>query len=111
MLTLHLIKSQTEPNSKPKLKMTKVLPVYANLKPGSDAMLMLLSQVNTTLEAIQLADNGTFLPHADLQQQCDVINLAAQQQLYALDIVLQTYKLILGYLDCFDKTLGPLDIN
>ncbi|KAG5349177.1 hypothetical protein C0989_005431 [Termitomyces sp. Mn162] len=82
--------------------------MLANLKPGSKAVLLLLGQVNATLEAVQLTDNSTLLPHADLQKHHDAIHLAAQQQLYSLNITLQTYKLILAHLNHLDKTLGHL---
>ncbi|KNZ72078.1 hypothetical protein J132_04359 [Termitomyces sp. J132] len=88
MLSLFL--TQTDPVGKPKPKKIKVLPVFANLKPGSEAVLSLLSQVDTILKAIQLADNGALLPCADLQQHCDAVDLAMQQQLYLLNITVTT---------------------
>ncbi|KAG5332101.1 hypothetical protein C0989_007252, partial [Termitomyces sp. Mn162] len=103
--------ANTEPDSKPKPKKLKVLPAFSNLKPGSEGMLLLLGQVNATLEAVQLANDNTLLPHANLQKHCDAVQLAAQQQLYSLNIALQTYRLILTCLDCLDKTLGPSDIE
>ncbi|KAG5349085.1 hypothetical protein C0989_006107 [Termitomyces sp. Mn162] len=109
--TLSLFLSQTEPNGKPKPKKLKVLPAFSHLKPGSKAMLLLLGQVNATLEAVQLADDDTLLPHANLQKHCDAIQLAAQQQLYSLNIALQTYRLISTCLDCLVKTLSPSDID
>ncbi|KNZ81385.1 hypothetical protein J132_00971 [Termitomyces sp. J132] len=109
--TLSLFLSQTEPNGKPKPKKLKVLPAFSHLKPGSKAMLLLLGQVNATPEAVQLADDDTLLPHANLQKHCDAIQLAAQQQLYSLNIALQTYRLISTCLDCLVKTLSPSDID
>ncbi|KAG5728698.1 hypothetical protein E4T56_gene18649 [Termitomyces sp. T112] len=83
----------------------------ANLKPGNEAVLSLLSQVDAALEAVQLADNNTLLPYADLQKHHDAIQLAAQQQLYSLNIALQTYRLILTHLDHLNKTLGPSNVE
>ncbi|KAG5348836.1 hypothetical protein C0989_007847, partial [Termitomyces sp. Mn162] len=109
MLSLFL--TQTDPVGKPKPKKIKVLPAFTNLKPGSKAVLLLLSQVDATLKAIQLADNGALLPSADLQQHCDAVHLATQQQLYLLDNTLQTYKHISTHLVCLNKTLSPSDIK
>ncbi|KAG5348654.1 hypothetical protein C0989_009175 [Termitomyces sp. Mn162] len=109
--TLSLLLSQTEPDGKPKPKKLKVLPAFSNLKPGSEAVLSLLSQVDTALETVQLADDDALLPCANLQKHCEAIQLAAQQQLYSLDIALQVYKLILVCLACLDKTLGPSNIK
>ncbi|KNZ73417.1 hypothetical protein J132_05468 [Termitomyces sp. J132] len=109
--TLSLFLSQTEPDGKPKHKKIKVLPAFSKLKPGSKAVLLLLSQVNATLEAVQLANDGTFLLCANLQKHHDAVHLAAQQQLYSLNIALQTYKLISAHLNHLDKTLGPSDIE
>ncbi|KNZ77514.1 hypothetical protein J132_05262 [Termitomyces sp. J132] len=61
-------RANTEPDGKPKPKKLKVLPAFSNLKPGSEAMLLLLGQVNTALETVQLADNDALLPCADLQK-------------------------------------------
>ncbi|KNZ76293.1 hypothetical protein J132_10752 [Termitomyces sp. J132] len=109
MLSLFL--TQTDPVGKPKPKTIKVLPAFANLKPGSKAVLSLLGQVDAALKAIQLADDGALLPRADLQQHCDAVHLATQQQLHLLNITLQTYKLILTCLIHLDKTLSPSDIE
>ncbi|KAG5348900.1 hypothetical protein C0989_007289, partial [Termitomyces sp. Mn162] len=109
--TLSLFLSQTKPDGKPKPKKLKVLPTFSNLKPGSKAVLSLLSQVDAALEAVQLANNNTLLLCANLQKHHDAIQLAAQQQLYSLDIALQTYRLILTCLDHLNKTLGPSDIK
>ncbi|KAG5720060.1 hypothetical protein E4T56_gene5647 [Termitomyces sp. T112] len=92
-------------------KKIKVIPAYANLKPGSKAVLLLLGQINAALKAVQLADDGTLLPHANLQKHHNAVQLAAQQQLYSLDITLQTYKLISTHLNHLDKTLGPSHIK
>ncbi|KNZ71328.1 hypothetical protein J132_00028 [Termitomyces sp. J132] len=109
--TLSLFLSQTKPNSKPKPKKLKVLPAFSNLRPGSKAVLLLLSQVDATLEAVQLADNDALLPHADLQKHHDAIQLAAQQQLYSLNITLQTYRLISTCLNHLNRTLGPSNVK
>ncbi|KAG5332038.1 hypothetical protein C0989_007402, partial [Termitomyces sp. Mn162] len=82
-----------------------------NLKPGSKAVLSLLSQVDAALKAIQLANDGALLSCANLQQHHDAVHLAAQQQLYLLDIALQIYKLILACLVCLNKTLSPSNIE
>ncbi|KAG5349892.1 hypothetical protein C0989_001378 [Termitomyces sp. Mn162] len=103
--------ANTDPVGKPKPKTIKVLPAFANLKPGSKAVLSLLGQVDAALKAIQLADDGALLPRADLQQHCDAVHLATQQQLHLLNITLQTYKLILTCLIHLDKTLSPSDIE
>ncbi|KAG5349564.1 hypothetical protein C0989_003099, partial [Termitomyces sp. Mn162] len=109
--TLSLLLSQTEPNGKPKPKKLKVLPAFSNLKPGSEAVLSLLGQVDAALKTVQLADDNALLPCADLQKHCEAVQLAAQQQLYSLDITLQVYKLISVCLARLDKTLGPSDIE
>ncbi|KAG5331653.1 hypothetical protein C0989_007697 [Termitomyces sp. Mn162] len=116
MLGLPLIRSgkrraNTEPDGKPKPKKLKVLPAFSNLKPGSEAVLLLLGQVNAALETVQLADNDALLPRADLQKHREAVQLAAQQQLYSLDIALQVYKLISVRLARLDKTLGPSDVE
>ncbi|KAG5719747.1 hypothetical protein E4T56_gene18569 [Termitomyces sp. T112] len=85
--------------------------VQSNLKPGSEAVLSLLSQVDAALETVQLANDNALLPHADLQKHCEAVQLAAQQQLYSLDIALQVYKLISVHLAHLDKTLGPSDVE
>ncbi|KAG5332058.1 hypothetical protein C0989_007293 [Termitomyces sp. Mn162] len=109
--TLSLLLSQTKPNGKPKPKKLEVLPTFSNLKPGSEAMLLLLGQIDAALEAVQLANNDTLLPCADLQKHYDAIQLAMQQQLYLLNIALQVYKLILACLIHLNRTLGPFDVE
>ncbi|KAG5727777.1 hypothetical protein E4T56_gene14754 [Termitomyces sp. T112] len=104
-------RANTEPNGKPKPKKLKVLPAFSNLKPGSEAVLSLLGQVDAALKTVQLADDNALLPCADLQKHCEAVQLAAQQQLYSLDITLQVYKLISVCLARLDKTLGPSDIE
>ncbi|KAG5730695.1 hypothetical protein E4T56_gene4154 [Termitomyces sp. T112] len=49
---LSLFLSQTKPDSKHKPKKLRVLPAFSHLKPGSKAMLLLLGQVDATLEAV-----------------------------------------------------------
>ncbi|KNZ81425.1 hypothetical protein J132_00664 [Termitomyces sp. J132] len=82
-----------------------------NLKPGSKAVLSLLGQVDAALKTVQLADDNTLLPHANLQKHREAVQLTAQQQLYSLDIALQVYKLISVCLARLDKTLGPSDVE
>ena len=77
----------------------------ADYKPGSKALLALLSQVDVAIESIQLSDNPSVVPHSQLQKHHNSIELAAQQQLLALDLGLQTYKLASEHLDCSDKLL------
>ncbi|KAG5348798.1 hypothetical protein C0989_008082 [Termitomyces sp. Mn162] len=102
---------ETEPDGKPKPKKLKVLPAFSNLKPGSEAVLSLLGQVDAALKTVQLADDNALLPRADLQKHREAVQLAAQQQLYSLDIALQVYKLISVRLARLDKTLGPSDVE
>ncbi|KAG5348735.1 hypothetical protein C0989_008580 [Termitomyces sp. Mn162] len=85
--------------------------MLANLKPGSEAVLLLLGQVDAALETVQLANDDALLPCADLQKHREAVQLAAQQQLYSLDIALQVYKLISVRLARLDKTLGPSDVE
>ncbi|KNZ73416.1 hypothetical protein J132_05467 [Termitomyces sp. J132] len=108
---LSLLLSQTEPDGKPKPKKLKVLPAFSNLKPGSEAVLSLLGQVDAALETVQLANDNALLPRADLQKHCEAVQLTAQQQLYSLDIALQVYKLISVRLARLNKTLGPSDVE
>ncbi|KAG5321883.1 hypothetical protein C0989_012695, partial [Termitomyces sp. Mn162] len=82
-----------------------------NLKPGSEAVLSLLGQVDAALETVQLANDNALLPRADLQKHCEAVQLTAQQQLYSLDIALQVYKLISVRLARLNKTLGPSDVE
>ncbi|KAG6896279.1 hypothetical protein C0995_011635 [Termitomyces sp. Mi166 len=104
-------KTNSKPDSKPKPKKMKVSPASANHTLGSDAILALLGQVDATLEAISLAKDGLIMPCAELQKHCDAIDLAAQQQLYSLDISLQTFKMIVEHLDHLDKALGPSNMD
>ncbi|KAG6893309.1 hypothetical protein C0992_010516, partial [Termitomyces sp. T32_za158] len=67
-------------------------PPLDSFKSGSDAVLSLLSQVDTALESLPSAD-GNSAPRTDLQKHRDAVELAAHQQLYMLNIALQTYKL------------------
>ncbi|KAG5349139.1 hypothetical protein C0989_005643 [Termitomyces sp. Mn162] len=110
-LNLFLSYPQAKPDGKPKPKKVKVILAYANLKPGSEAVLLLLGQINAALKAVQLADDGTHLPCTNLQQHHDAVHLAVQQQLYLLNIALQTYKLILACLIHLNKTLGLSNVK
>ncbi|KAG6894543.1 hypothetical protein C0993_011274 [Termitomyces sp. T159_Od127] len=92
MLSLSL-RAQADLEPKPHAKKPKITPAFALHKPGSDAALALLAQVDTALEAVQLADDGDQVPCAELQKHHDAIDQAAQRQLYLLDIALQTFPL------------------
>ncbi|KAG6872805.1 hypothetical protein C0992_009339, partial [Termitomyces sp. T32_za158] len=110
LLCLAIASLQTDPDGKPKPKKLKVTPSINSFKSGSDAVLSLLSQVDTALESLPSADN-TLAPHADLQKHRDAVELAAHQQLYVLDIALQTYKLASDRLVRLDKALGPSEVD
>ncbi|KAG6897252.1 hypothetical protein C0995_010680 [Termitomyces sp. Mi166 len=69
-------KANADPDGKPKTKKVKVSPALANHTPGSDAVLALLSQVNATLEATQLAEDGAAMPYPELQKHHDAVDLA-----------------------------------
>ncbi|KAG6883751.1 hypothetical protein C0992_007906 [Termitomyces sp. T32_za158] len=103
-------KANTDPDGKPKPKKIKVTPSINSFKSGSDVVLSLLSQVDTALESLPSAD-GNSAPWTDLQKHCDAVELAAHQQLYMLDIALQTYKLVSDHLVCLDKALGPSEVD
>ncbi|KAG6883411.1 hypothetical protein C0992_008801, partial [Termitomyces sp. T32_za158] len=103
-------KANTDPDGKPKPKKLKVTPSLNSFKSGSDAVLSLLSQVDTALESLPSADNNV-APSADLQKHRDAVELAAHQQLYMLDIALQTYKLASDRLVRLDKALGPSEVD
>ncbi|KAG5337002.1 hypothetical protein C0989_011251 [Termitomyces sp. Mn162] len=83
----------------------------ANYKSGSKTALLLLGQVDATLEAISLTNSNEPVPHKDLKKQCEAVELAAQQQLHLLDLSLQTYKLITAHLTCLNKVLASPDID
>ncbi|KNZ71916.1 hypothetical protein J132_05190 [Termitomyces sp. J132] len=110
-LSLHLTLSQTEIDGKHKPKKVKVTPSVANYKSGSKTALLLLGQVDATLEAISLTNSNEPVPHKDLKKQCEAVELAAQQQLHLLDLSLQTYKLITAHLTCLNKVLASPDID
>ncbi|KAG5348816.1 hypothetical protein C0989_007963, partial [Termitomyces sp. Mn162] len=78
---------------------------------GSEAALALLFQVDVALDAVALAKDDTSVSHANLQKHHDAVDLAAQQQLYTLDLLLQTFKLILAHLQCLDRVLGPFEVD
>ncbi|KAG6897883.1 hypothetical protein C0995_010112, partial [Termitomyces sp. Mi166 len=104
-------KANADPDSKPKTKKVKVFSALANHTPNSNAILTLLSQVNATLEATQLVEDGAAMPYPELQKHCDAVDLAMQHQLIFLDLSLQTFKMISEHLDCLNKALGPSDIE
>ncbi|KAG6884120.1 hypothetical protein C0992_006969 [Termitomyces sp. T32_za158] len=96
---------------KPKDKKVKVHPSLTNYKPGSDGVTTLLGQVDLALDAVSLSEDGDAIPRDTLQKYRDAVDLAAQQQLYALDISLQTYKLISERRAQLEKALGPSDVD
>ncbi|KAG5349983.1 hypothetical protein C0989_000915, partial [Termitomyces sp. Mn162] len=102
---------KADPEGKPHTKKIKVLPSATSHKVGSEAALALLSQVDVALDAMALTKNDTSVSHADLQKHRDAVDLAAQQQLYALDLLLQTFKLILAHLQCLNRVLGPSEVD
>ncbi|KAG6859660.1 hypothetical protein C0995_006120, partial [Termitomyces sp. Mi166 len=110
-LSLSILRTQADPNGKPKTKKVKVSPALANHTPGSDAVLAPLSQVDATLEATQLAEDGAAMPYPELQKHRDAVDLAVQHQLIFLDLFLQTFKMILECLDHLNKALGPSNIE
>ncbi|KNZ81077.1 hypothetical protein J132_03067 [Termitomyces sp. J132] len=83
----------------------------ANYKLGSKTALLLLGQVDATLEAISLTNGNESIPHKDLKKQCKAMELTAQQQLHLLDLSLQTYKLIAACLAHLNKALASPDID
>ncbi|KNZ72142.1 hypothetical protein J132_04423 [Termitomyces sp. J132] len=83
----------------------------ANYKLGSRAALLLLGQVDATLEAGSLANGNEPVPHEDLKKQHEAVELAAQQQLHLLNFSLQTYKLIAVCLAHLDKVLASPNVN
>ncbi|KAG6873578.1 hypothetical protein C0992_008549 [Termitomyces sp. T32_za158] len=105
LLSLAIAALQTDPDGKPKPKKLKVTSTAGSLKPGSDAVLALLSQVDVALESLPSADDFS-APRSDLQKYRDAVELAAQQQLFALDISMQTYRLASDRLARLDKALS-----
>ncbi|KAG6893907.1 hypothetical protein C0993_012720 [Termitomyces sp. T159_Od127] len=104
-------KAHADPEPKPRAKKPKITPAFAPHKPGSDAALALLAQVDTALEAVQLADDGDQVPRAELQKHRDAVDQAAQRQLYLLDIALQTFRAISDRRARLDKALGPTEVD
>ncbi|KAG6893674.1 hypothetical protein C0993_000544, partial [Termitomyces sp. T159_Od127] len=80
-------------------------------KPGSNAALALLAQVNMVLEAIQLAETSDQVPRTKLQKHHDAVDQATQHQLYLLDISLQTFHVISERRARLDKALGPSEVD
>ncbi|KAG6881644.1 hypothetical protein C0993_000603 [Termitomyces sp. T159_Od127] len=103
--------SQADPEPKPRTKKPKITPAFAPHKPGSDVALSLLAQVNTALEAVQLADDGDQVPRAELQKHRNAVDQAAQRQLYLLDIALQTFCAISDRHARLDKALGLTKVD
>ncbi|KAG5351071.1 hypothetical protein C0989_008117 [Termitomyces sp. Mn162] len=102
---------EADPEGKPHAKKIKVLLSATSHKVGSEATLAFLSQVDMALDAMGLAKDNTSVSHADLQKHCDAVDLAAQQQLYSLNLLLQTFKLISACLQCLDRVLGPSEVD
>ncbi|KAG5348835.1 hypothetical protein C0989_007866, partial [Termitomyces sp. Mn162] len=109
-LILLLPHLQAEPEGKPKLKKVKVTPSLTSFKLGSNAVLALLGQIDVALEN-RLLDEDNATPLAELQKHCEAIDLAAQRQLYSLDLGLQTFCHISTWLECLDKVLGSSEIE
>ncbi|KNZ72197.1 hypothetical protein J132_04318 [Termitomyces sp. J132] len=83
-------KANAELKGKPKLKKVKVTPSLTSFKLGSDAVLTLLGQIDVALKNCLLDEDNT-APLTELQKHHEAIDLAAQQQLYSLDLGLQTF--------------------
>ncbi|KAG6894343.1 hypothetical protein C0992_006514, partial [Termitomyces sp. T32_za158] len=111
VLTLMLVSPQTDPDGKPKPKKVKVTPSIASYKTGSELALLLLGQVDATLESVSLMDGNETTPCDKLQKHREAVKLATQQHLHFLDTLLQTYKLIVACLSCLDKVLSSSDID
>ncbi|KAG6873560.1 hypothetical protein C0992_008644 [Termitomyces sp. T32_za158] len=110
-LTLTLVPPQTEPEGKPRAKKIKVLPTLTSLKLDSDAVLALLGQVDTALESFPSATSEDDAARVSLQKQRGAVEIAAQQQLHALDISFQTFKFISERLSRLDAALGPSEVD
>ncbi|KNZ78908.1 hypothetical protein J132_08133 [Termitomyces sp. J132] len=110
-LNLYLSSPQSELDGKSKPKKVKITPSVANYKPGGKTTLLLLGQINAFLEAHPVIDGHSSAPLKDLKKQCDMVELAAEQQLHLLDMTLQTYKLIVACLSHLDKALSPVNID
>ncbi|KAG6882982.1 hypothetical protein C0992_010066 [Termitomyces sp. T32_za158] len=110
-LNLTLVSPQTEPDGKPKPKKVKVTPSVAGYKTGSELALLLLGQVDATLESVSLADGNETTPRDELQKHREAVELVAQQHLHFLDTSLQTYKLIVARLSRLDKALAASDVD
>ncbi|KAG6881948.1 hypothetical protein C0993_012429 [Termitomyces sp. T159_Od127] len=104
-------KANTKPEPKPRVKKPKITLAFAPHKPGSNVALALLAQVNTALEAVQLAKSSDQVPHAELQKHHDAIDQAMQCQLYLLDIALQTFHVISDRCTHLNKALGPSKVD
>ncbi|KAG5337085.1 hypothetical protein C0989_010845 [Termitomyces sp. Mn162] len=99
-----------EPKGKPKPKKVKVTPSLTSFKLSSNAVLALLGQIDAAIENHLLdKDNAALL--AELQKHHEAINLTAQQQLYSLDLGLQTFCHISAQLKHLDKVLGSSEIE
>ena len=70
-----------------------------------------MGQVDAALKAHQLSDDPGMALHAELCQHRDAVNPASQQQLYLLNIALETSRAILARLSCLDKALGKSNVD
>ncbi|KAG6883066.1 hypothetical protein C0993_008003, partial [Termitomyces sp. T159_Od127] len=104
-------KANADPEPKPRAKRPNITPAFTPHKPGSNAVLALLAQVDTALEAVQLVENGDQVPRAKLQKHHDAVDQAMQRQLYLLDIALQTFHAISDRHAHPDKALGLTKVD
>ncbi|KAG5725239.1 hypothetical protein E4T56_gene10144 [Termitomyces sp. T112] len=109
--TIVAIDNNYQPQKQTKTRKVKAYPSATSHKPSSNSALALLSQVNAMLEAMLLANDPNLVPCANLKKHKEAVELVAQQQLFFLDIALQTFKLILFWLDCLNKALGPSEVD
>ncbi|KNZ78725.1 hypothetical protein J132_10712 [Termitomyces sp. J132] len=109
-LILLLPHLQVEPKGKLKPKKVKVTPSLTSFKLSSNAVLALLGQISAALEN-RLLDEDNATPLAELQKHREAIDFAAQQQLYSLDLGLQTFCHISAWLEHLDKVLGSSEIE
>ncbi|KAG5728150.1 hypothetical protein E4T56_gene19294 [Termitomyces sp. T112] len=94
-----------------KPKKATVIPLVANYKSGGKTALLLLGQINAILEANPVVDGYSLPLHENLKKQCKAVELAVKQQIYLLDVSLQTYKLIMAHLSHLNKALAPANVN
>ena len=75
-------------------------------QPGSNAILLLLKCVDAALEGVLLEVDSPSVTTLDLKKHHDAVQAAAEQHLYSLDIVLETYRLIATRLECLNMALN-----